>query len=88
MVLLDGVGLEHNSVGPQPKTFLQLLHLLRSQCCSHGQGTHAIDRSFNDTLDKCLLTFSSSSQEKYTVHEETIMSVSSISITVHFCIYS
>ena len=50
--------------------------------------THAIDRSFNDTLDKCLLTFSSSSQEKYTVHEETIMSVSSISITVHFCIYS
>ena len=38
MVLQDGVGLEHNSVGPQPKTFIQLLHLLRSQYCSHGQG--------------------------------------------------
>ena len=50
--------------------------------------THVIDRSFNDTLAKCLLGFSSISQEKYTVQKETIISVSSISITVHFCKYS
>ena len=54
----------------------------------YNQSTHVIDRSFNDTLAKCLFSFSSISQEKYTVQQETIISVSSISITVHFCTYS
>ena len=60
---------------------------LKPGCCPKGWQT-VIDRSFNDTLAKCLFSFSSISQEKYTVQQETIISVLSISITVHFCTYS